>query len=46
VSPGVLHPNLGHFFESDHLSRRYYAALTDLGARLARLALAEPALFA
>jgi len=32
-------------YESDHLSERYYDALADLGARLARLALDTPGLF-
>ncbi len=40
----VLH-EFGHHFSHDHLSARYHEALTRLGARLARLALAEPALF-
>jgi hypothetical protein len=41
----VIH-ELGHHYEGDHLSSGYYKALTKLGARLARLALAEPELFA
>jgi hypothetical protein len=36
---------LGHFYESDHLSRGYYKALTDLGARCARVALDDPGFF-
>lgn len=40
----ILH-ELGHHHERDHLSDGYHTALTRLGARLARLALAEPALF-
>jgi len=34
-----------HHYESDHLSQRYYDALADLGARMARLALDTPGLF-
>lgn len=41
----ILH-ELGHHYEADHLSARYHRALTRLSARLARLALAEPNLFA
>lgn len=37
----VIH-ELGHHFESDHLSRGYYNALTDLGARLTLAAVADP----
>jgi len=35
----------GHHYESDHLSRNYYKALTKIGARLMRLALDRPELF-
>jgi hypothetical protein len=38
----IIH-ELGHHVESDHLSRNYYNALTDLGARLAFEAAADPA---
>ncbi len=41
----ILH-EFGHHYESDHLSRRYYKALTDLGARMTRLALTDPGAFA
>jgi hypothetical protein len=40
----VIH-ELGHHYEGNHLSDRYYHALTDLGARMTRLALREPELF-
>lgn len=40
----ILH-ELGHEYESNHLSSAYYAALTKLGARLAGIALNEPELF-
>lgn len=40
----LLH-EFAHHYESDHLSERYYDALADLGARLARLALVMPGLF-
>jgi hypothetical protein len=40
----ILH-ELGHHWESDHLSRSYYDALTTLGARCAKLALDEPEFF-
>jgi hypothetical protein len=42
----LLIHELAHQYSSDHLSERYYDGCTDLGARLARLALADPALFA
>lgn len=41
----LLH-ELGHHYSGDHLSSGYHDALTSLGARLARLALQEPDLFA
>jgi hypothetical protein len=40
----LLH-EFAHHYEGDHLSQRYYDALADLGARLARLALDKPELF-
>lgn len=41
----VIH-ELGHEYESNHLSAGYYRALTDVGARMVRLALTEPEIFA
>lgn len=41
----LLIHEFAHHYESDHLSERYYEALADLGARLARLALEQPGLF-
>jgi len=41
----LLIHEFAHHYESDHLSERYYDALADLGARLARLALDTPDLF-
>jgi len=41
----LLIHEFAHHYESDHLSGRYYDALADLGARLARLALDTPDLF-
>src|SRR5205809_507342 len=40
----ILH-EFGHQYESDHLSREYYRALTRLGAKLTMLALEEPQFF-
>lgn len=42
----LLIHELGHEYESNHLSREYYHALTRLAGRATELALAEPALFA
>ena len=41
----LLIHELGHEYSSDHLSGKYHAALTRLGAHLTRLALDEPELF-
>lgn len=41
----VIH-ELGHYYSLDHLDERYHDGLCRLGARLGRLALEEPALFA
>jgi len=41
----LLIHELGHHFESDHLSESYYNALSKLGARLKKLALEQPELF-
>lgn len=41
----LLIHEFGHHYSSDHLSREYYDALTDLGARMTRLALTNPELF-
>lgn len=41
----IIH-EFGHEYESDHLSRRYIDALTKLGAKMARLALEKPQIFA
>ena len=40
----IIH-EYGHHYESDHLSRNYYRALTKIAARLTRLALDRPQLF-
>lgn len=40
----ILHET-AHYFESNHLSEGYHAALTRLGARLKRAALDDPAWF-
>lgn len=40
----IIH-EFGHWFERDHLSKEYYRALTDLGARLKKLALEDPDFF-
>jgi hypothetical protein len=40
----VIH-ELGHHYESDHLSARYHDALCKLAGRLSVMALEEPALF-
>jgi hypothetical protein len=40
----LLH-EFGHEYSSDHLAAEYHRALCELGAKLARLALAEPELF-
>ena len=40
----VLH-EFGHHYESNHLSKEYYKALTKLGAQLTMLALKNPGLF-
>ena len=42
----VLLHEFGHEYESDHLSEAYYRALTELGAKVAQLALDKPKLFA
>lgn len=44
VNRALIH-EFGHHYESDHLSEGYYRSLSDLGARLARLALTKPELF-
>lgn len=41
----LLIHEFGHHYESDHLSAKYYKALTDLGARFVRLALEDPQFF-
>lgn len=44
LSPAsLLIHELAHEYESNHLSTRYYDSLTDLGAKLAQLALEAPA---
>lgn len=40
----IIH-ELGHHFESNHLSERYHEQLCSLGARLVELALSNPGLF-
>ncbi len=40
----LLIHEFGHEYESDHLSRAYYRALTMLGARLARMSAKDPSL--
>lgn len=40
----IIH-EFGHHYSGDHLSSDYYDALTDLGARMTRLALDQPELF-
>ena len=40
----LLH-ELGHYIEPSHLDEKYHEALCNLGAKLARLALAKPQLF-
>jgi len=42
----LLIHEFGHHWTIDHLSRDYYDALTRLGARMTRLALMKPGLFA
>jgi hypothetical protein len=44
VNDLLIH-ELAHEFESNHLSEKYYRALTKLGAGLVELALKEPGLF-
>ena len=44
VNDLLLH-ELGHEFESNHLSADFYKTLTRLGAKLARLVLSDPAFF-
>jgi hypothetical protein len=44
VNDLILH-ELGHEFESNHLSAGYHKALTRLGAKLAQLVLSEPTFF-
>lgn len=44
VNKLLLH-EFAHHYESNHLSEDYYDAITDLGARLTRLALNKPELF-
>jgi len=41
----IIH-ELGHHYEMNHLDAKYHDALCDLGAKLADLALVNPALFA
>lgn len=41
----LLIHEFGHQYSMDHLSEEYYDALTDLGAKLKRLALDKPELF-
>jgi hypothetical protein len=41
----IIH-EFAHYYESNHLSEKYYEACTDLGARLALLALRDPDFFA
>lgn len=45
VIDDIIH-EFGHHYEMDHLSREYYDALTKLGAKMTRLALNKPELFA
>jgi len=40
----IIH-EFGHEYSQDHLSRKYYDALTKLGAQMTRLALDKPELF-
>lgn len=40
----IIH-EFGHEYSSDHLSKEYYHALCDLGARMTKLALTRPELF-
>lgn len=40
----IIH-EFGHHYSGDHLSSDYYDALTDLGARMTRLALDKPEIF-
>lgn len=40
----ILH-ELSHEYESNHLSREYFAAITRLGAKMAVLALEDPSVF-
>jgi len=40
----IIH-EFGHYYSSNHLCEEYYHALTDLGAKLTRVALEEPDLF-
>jgi hypothetical protein len=42
----LLIHEFAHHYEMNHLSERYYDAMCDLGAKLTRLALEEPDLFA
>lgn len=42
---GLLIHEFGHHYASNHLSDEYYDALTDLGGRAVKLAIAEPGLF-
>jgi hypothetical protein len=41
----VLIHEYGHHYASGHLNAKYYRALTSVGARMVRLALAKPELF-
>jgi len=41
----LLIHELGHHFEANHLDEKYHEALCSLGAKLARLAIDNPALF-
>lgn len=41
-SASLLVHELAHEFESNHLQRRYYDSLTDIGARLARICIESP----
>lgn len=45
INDFLIH-EFGHEYEGNHLSERYYDALTMLGGKLSKLALEEPELFA
>ena len=46
VVDDLLIHELGHHYESNHLSENYYNALTKLGAKLKKIALEQPEFFA